>query len=480
MRFTLWTEEQCNMINNAALEILERTGVMIYESESLSLLEGAGCLVKDNLVKYPSALVSWAINSAPERIVLANTDGKRTIFLEGNRVSYGMSNDCPWFYDSYQKKIRPAVFSDVEHAAIVADTLDNIDFVGSLALASDVTMELTDLYHFKALRMHTKKPILGSALDANVLKAMIQMGIVSAGSEEEFRRNPNFAIYCEPTSPLVHSQNSLEKLLICAEYGVPVTYAPAPLAGGTGPATLAGSLALGIAECLSGLVIHQLKRKGSPFILSCLAGPLDMKTTIAPYGDPFVNLISVAVGAMGSYYKLPTYGMSGCTDACTNDLQASIEGTFSIFASALAGTNLVHDNGYTGNGMIGNLEYLIMLDEIIDMTKHYMKGIEINDDTVPLDLIDKVGPGGNYLLTDHTLKYFKQETWYSQYMNRKHFKRWLEEGGNSLGDKIHEKVLELLSQPGRNGISNKQINEIDRILLEEEERNKKTRKRLGR
>ncbi|KUO51071.1 MAG: hypothetical protein APF76_16380 [Desulfitibacter sp. BRH_c19] len=474
-QFTLWTEDQCHMIHHATFEILEQTGVMVYEKEALHLLKGAGCLVKGNLVRFPPALVSWAIDSAPERIVLADTDGKRTVFLEDGVVSYGMSNDCPFFYDPNNQSIRPSILSDVEKAAMVADDLDNIDFVGSLVLASDVTVGLSDLYHFRALRLHTKKPILGSSLDVHVLNAMIQMGVISSGSIEEFKRNPNFAVYCEPTSPLIHSQNSLERLLICAEYGVPVTYAPAPLSGGTGPATLAGTFVLGNAECLSGLVIHQLKRCGSPFIFSCLAGPLDMKTTIAPYGDPFVNIISAAVGAMGRFYKLPSYGMSGCTDACVTDLQAAIEGTFSIFASALGRTNLVHDNGYTGNGMIGNLEYLVMTDEIIDMTKHFMKGIQVNEETVPLDLIDEVGPGGNYLLSNHTLKHFKKETWYPKYMNRSHYKKWLEEGGKDMGLKVHERVLNILKNTDRNGIADREIEELDRVIMDEEKRIKKTR-----
>ena len=477
-QFKLWTEEQCHMIHLATLEVLEQTGVMVYENESLHLLKGAGCLVKENLVKFPPALIEWAITNAPERIVLADTNGKRTVFLEDSVVTYGMGNDCPWFYDSNKEAIRPSVLSDVEKAAKVADVLQNIDFVGSLALASDVSVELSDLYHFKALRLHTKKPILGSTLDVHVLKAMIQMAVISSGSLDEFKRNPNFVVYCEPTSPLIHTQDALEKLLVCAHYGVPVTYAPAPMAGGTGPITLAGALVLGNAECLSGLVIHQLKKCGSPFILACLAGPLDMKTTIAPYGDPFVNLIGVAVGAMGRFYKLPSYGMSGCTDACVTDLQASIEGAFSIFASALGGTNLIHDNGYTGNGMIGNLEYLVMTDEIIDMTRHFMRGIQINDETVPLDLIDEVGPGGNYLLSQHTLKHFRKETWYPKYMNRSHFKKWLAEGGKDMGLKVHEKVIDILAETGRNGISDQEIEEFDRIIACEEKRIQKTPRRV--
>lgn len=472
--FTLWTEDQCHILHLATLEILERTGVLVYEEESLKMLKDAGCLVKDKLVKFPPALVEWAIKSAPERCVLATTEGKRTVFLEHNVANYGMGNDLPWFYDSRSKEIRTARISDVEDAAKVADTLEHIAFVGSLALPADVTTQLSDLYNFRAMRQYTKKPILGSTFDVHITRAMIEMGVVSAGGYAEFRRNPNFAVYCEPTSPLVHTREALEKLLLCAAYGVPVTYAPAPMSGGTGPVTMAGTLALGNAECLSGLVIHQLKSKGAPFIMACVAGPLDMQTTVALYADPMVALWQMAVGALGRYYHLPSYGMSGCTDSCVTDLQAALEATHNILAAMWSGTNLIHDNGYMGSGMIGNLEYLVMTNEIIGEVKHFMRGIAINAETLPLDLIDEIGPGGHYLTAEHTMKYFRQETWYPRYMNRKHFLLWAKEDQKNMGQKLNEHVLDVLGQDVRNGISAKELQELDRIIAEQEERVKKS------
>jgi len=465
-----WTDDQCNTIHLAALEILERTGVKVYEEESLKLLKDAGCLVKENLVKYPAALVEWAIKSAPERIVVSSTDKKRSLFLQKNTANYGMCNDCPWFFDTRTQDIRTSLLSDVEDAAKVADVLDNIDFVGSLALASDVTVELTDLYQFRAMRKYTKKPILGSTLDKFVMQAMIDMAIVSAGSTEEFKRNPSFVVYTEPTTPLVNTQEALEKLLICADYGVPVTYAPGPMSGATSPITLAGTVALGIAESLSGLVIHQLRKKGAPFILACLAGPMDLSTTVGLYGDPLVAVFNAASGAMGNFYKLPTYGMSGTVDACVLDLQAAMEATFSIATAAWSGTNLIHDNGYTGSGMIGNLEHLVMTDEIISSCKRFMQGISFNEETLATEVIHDVGPGGHYFMSEHTLKYFKQETWYPRFMHRKHYSLWQKSDGKDMGQKMHEMVLSLLNSPECNGVSPGELDEMDRIIAEQEAR----------
>lgn len=474
-QFMFWSEDQCHILHLATLEILERDGVMVYEEEALKLLKKAGCTVKDNLVKFPPDIVDWAIQHAPERCVLASADGERTIFLEDNMVSYGMGNDLPWFFDSRTDNIRTSKLSDVEDAAKVADVLENIDFVASLALASDVTSELVDLYHFKAMRTYTKKPILCSSLDTHALRAIIEMGIVSAGSADEFRRSPNFAIYAEPTSPLIHSKEAIEKLLLCAEYGVPITYSSGVMSGATGPVTLAGSLVVGNAETLSGLVIQQLRRKGAPFIYGIVAAPMDMNTTICLYGGPEVPLFHMAVGAMGRYYKLPTYGISGYTDACVLDLQAAIEATFSIVAAAWSGTHLVHDNGYTGNGLIGNLEHLAMTDEIIEMTKHLMRGVAVNEETIPIDLIHEVGHGGHFLLTDHTMKHFKKETWYPRYMNRKHFLTWQKDDGKDMRQKLKDRILEIIAQDNRNGVSDKELSDMDLIILENEKRIEKSR-----
>jgi len=469
-KFTFWTEDQCYRIHQATLEVLKRTGVKVFESESLKLLQRAGCTVEDDIVKIPASLVKWAINSAPERIVISSTEGKRSVFLEENILNYGLGNDLPYFYDYGADEIRYSKLSDVENVAKVADTLDNIDFIASLALASDVTTELADLYHFKALRSYSHKPILASATDIDVLKALYKLALVSAGGEREFKSNPNFAVYAEPTSPLIHSKDALKKLLFCADKGIPITYASGVMAGATGPTTLAGSLVQANAEGLSGLVIHQLKNQGAPFIIGIPGGPIDMKTAICLYGGPEVPLVNIAVGELGRFYELPSYGMAGCTDAWNLDEQSAVEATFSITAAAWAGTNLIHDNGYLGSGMMGNLEYLIMTDEIIDMVKHFMKGVKLDENSIPVDLIDEIGPGGHYLTAEHTLKHFKEETWYPEFMNRSPFHDWLQKGEVLMEDRLNNRVKEILKKEDKLKLSESQLKDMKKIFENEEER----------
>ena len=468
--FTFWSDDQCNMMHLAALEILERIGVRVLNAEAKQLLKAAGCLIKDDQVKIPGALVEEALRSVPRTVSFYNTDGKRAALLADRNINFAMCNDCPWFYDSSIGAIRKATMADSASAAKVADTLEHIDFVSSLSLASEVTIGLSDLYQYKSMRTWTKKPILGSSLDTPSTEALIEMAVVSAGGYEEFKNNPNYIIYCEPVSPLIHANEGIEKLLMCAEHSVPVIYAPAPLNGGTAPISTSGCYALCLAEALSGILIHQLKRKGAPIIMAGLAGPLDMKTTMALYADPVANQFNMATGAMGHFYNLPTYGMSGVSDSCVNDIQSAMECTFSVVISALSGMSIIHDNGYTGNGMIGNLETLIMDNEIIAMAKQYMRGIEVSDETIPVDLIEEVGPGGHYLLAEHTLKYFRTETYYPRYMNRKGYLLWQSDDGKDMGQKLKERVLTVLASDECNGVSGKELDELERIISREEKR----------
>jgi len=288
------------------------------------------------------------------------------------------------------------------------------------------------------------------------------MVVAVRGSAENFRRNPFIIHYSEPTTPLKHTQEPLQKLLFCAEKGIPIVYVSAPVTGGTAPVTIAGALALSNAEFLSGLVIAQLKHKGAPIIYGGLAGPLDMHTTVNLYAGPEVYLNHIAIKEMASYYGLPDFNTGGCTDAKILDQQAAIESTFSLLQAGLAGSSLLHDVGYMESGLTASWESIVMADEIIDEIKHFLKGIKVNKETLAVDVIDKVGPGGNFLAEEHTLKHFK-EVWYPKLINRDIYENWVRDGSKPLGKVLNEKVKWILEnhkpEPLSKGVKGK-IKEI--------------------
>ncbi len=475
----VWTEAQCQEIHLKSLEILSQTGMQIKNQRALDIFEKGGASVSGDMVYLPAAMVKAALQAAPERIVLCGRGGKR-VFLEKNVVNYGLGTDLPFFQDWQTGEHRSSVLQDVIDAAIVTDYLPNMDFCASLGIANDVTTQLADLYHFKAMQMHTEKPLLMTATDGPNLQGLIEMAAAVAGGYEALKARPVFLLYTEPISPLVHSAEALDKLMLASEYSIPVTYASGISNGTTAPITMAGTIALANAECLSGLVLHQLVNPGAPFMYGIVASPADMKTTIVTYGGPETPLYYLAAGAMGHYYNLPVYGLSGCTDSPVLDQQAAIEGMFSILSAALSGTNMVHDNGYLGAGLIGSLEMLVYCDECISFTKHFMCGMEFSADSLArdIDLIEEIGPGGNYVGHETTYKNFSTTNWFPRYLSKKDYQSWEKDDRITMADRIKTEVGKILAQHKVKPLEQRVIDRLDEIIAEHEQRlGKKTGRR---
>ncbi|NPV28651.1 MAG: hypothetical protein HPY58_03140 [Firmicutes bacterium] len=473
--YRIWSEDQIEQLHLASLAILEQTGVLVQEPQSLKLLKEAGAYVDGERVKIPPTLVESAIRSAPERISLYSKDGRTVLPLEKGTVAYGMGADLPYFIDPFSGEIRQTVLADTERAARLAEKLTNIDWVSSLGLASDVTLELYELYQFLAIRKYSNKPILTHAANPGTLKPMIDMAAALAGGHEQLRQKPTLVVYTEPVSPLVHGRESLEKLLLCAEYGIPVTYSTGSMCGGTAPATLAAGIAMANAECLTGLVIHQLKKPGAPFIHGMMVGVLDMRTGFSPYGGPEMTLAHTIGGQLGHFYRLPTFGTAGYTDALAVDAQAGLDAAYSILLAALSDTNLVHDCGYMGNGFLGSLEQLILADELIGFVKRFMEGSKPDEEEFCIELIERIGPGGDYQ-SDQLAKELERDHWCPRYLNRKNFHRWQRTGGSTLVEILHEGVLDLLRKEAEIILSETEMEELERIIAENEARIKKEKR----
>lgn len=448
--FRMCTYEQLTRLHNASLEVLERTGVVVKEETALKMYAEAGAFVdfEKQLVRIPAHMVEEAIRTAPSRIVVAKPNKERSIFLERNNVYFGTGTDLPEHRDPYTGGIRKTVLKDVENIAKVVEKADNFAYVSNQGLARDVHPHLHDIITLKAMRKYCSKPNLMTAENKDSLMAEIDMCAEMAGGYEELRRCPSLMLYNEPISPLLNPVDSLQKLMLCAEYGIPTTYAAGGVSGGTSPVTLSGSIISSNAECLAGMVLHQMVRKGAPFIYGYVYGAMDMSTTMNVYGGPELGMIHAVMADLAKYYNLPVYGTSGCTDALEVDAQAGTEAMYSIMCAILSGENLVHDNAYTGVGAVGNLSMILLVDEQINFAKRFLQGIDFTDEAFALDVIDKVGPGGDYLSQKHTARHFREEVYYPQFFNRKQNNALMNEGGyKTLQEKLDEKVREIIDDP---------------------------------
>ena len=208
--------------------------------------------------------------------------------------------------------------------------------------------------------------------------------------------------------------------------------------------TQAGALVQANCETLSGLVIHQLKAKGAPFIIGAGIPPMDMTTSMCSYGAPEEVKNCALMVTMAQFYNLPVFTTSGCSDAQVFDQQAGMEAGFSLLASALAGGNIIHDLGYIGMGMTSCMEMIALCNETVGMAKYFLKGLEITRETLALDIIDHVGPGGNYFAESHTFDHFKNHMFFSKLLNRKPHDQWEKDGATTFGERANQKVREIL------------------------------------
>ncbi len=442
---TLLSSDQCEQIDQASLEVLERVGVNVHQEETLRLLERRGAKVHGENVRIPAPMVRAAIATAPSRVSIADRRGERAMLLERGQVYFGSGSDTPWTIDLCDGRRRPTVKQDVANAATIADGMDNIDFVMSMGIASDAARHTSYLHQFEAMVLNTTKPIIFTADGKRDVEDIMAMAELVAGSREELTADPFIILYAEPSSPLQHSRTAVEKLSFCARRRLPVVYIPTVLLGASGPVTSAGALAVANAEALSGLVVHQLVSQGAPFIYGGSAPPMDMRTMICSYGAPEAVLNDAFMIAMSHYYELPVFCTAGCSDAQAFDQQAGQEAGHSMLLLGLAGGNLIHDLGYIGAGTTSSMEMLALCNETAGMLRHSLKGIEISPVSLALDLIERVGAGGSFLTDDHTLEHFKSHLHFSELMNRRDFDGWKDAGSRDYGRRANQEIREILA-----------------------------------
>jgi trimethylamine--corrinoid protein Co-methyltransferase len=436
--------EQCQKLHNASLEILARTGVRLYHQEAVDLLKKAGAFVSEgNRVRIPGGLVEKAFSTVPKRVTLYNRHGQPVLFLEGHRCYYGPGSDCLHIVDHRTGERRKPVLRDIVEGMIVCDALPNIDFVMSLFLPSDVNPMVSDRYQMEAMLNNTTKPIIFVTNEFSGCVDAVEMAETVAGGAEALRQRPLAACYINVTSGLRHNQEALQKLLFLASKGLPTLYIPVAVGGTSGPVTPAGSAAMDNAGVLAGLVLSQLQREGVPFIVPGFIGDgLDMKTLIGPYCSPDPK--GLAHG-LAHYYSLPMFGLGGCSESKLVDQQAAAEAALTLMIETLGGANLIHDLGYLESGLSGSLAQLVICDEIVGWLEHFMASIEVNDETLALDLIDQVGPDGQFLNSEHTLAHFREQ-WYPDVFERGNYDQWQASGGKSLGERAAEQVGKILAE----------------------------------
>ena len=463
-QFRVLSQQDAERIYLAALQILADIGILIHEPAACQLLADNGARVKGELVQIPESMVKCAIAAAPQRFTVHARDPAKSLRIEPNRVYYGPGPTCPNFIDPDSGERRPYVMDDAIAVARTCDGLDNIDFVESLGSILDAPADQMDVYEFALMAQYTVKPIVAWSFSQATCADIHRMAVAMAGGEEAFAQKPNYIFYAEPMSPLNSGQDAMQKLMYCARHRIPIVFTPGLLAGATAPATFAGVLAQGLAEALHGLVVAQLISPGTPLIIGGVVSIMDMRDMVLAYGAPELSLLSAGLTEVARFLGLPMWSTGGCTDAKTVDEQAAIEAAISIAMAGLSGPNLVHDVGYTDSGLTGSLSMLVMCDEIIAMVKRVLRGLEVTPETLAVEVIDGVGPGGNFIGEDHTVKRFRAECYFPELADRSNVESWQARGATTMGQRVEQRVKEILATHQPTPLPDDVVAQFDEVL----------------
>lgn len=453
-------DRQIERLHDATLEVLERTGIKMTHPRALEILDGGGARVQGERVRFPAWMVEAAIAGASSRLILGKRSGERTVFLERDESFFGPSLDCIDYLDPETHERMRFTSQHVKSTAVLCDVLPNFDWCMTIGMADDVAPEIADRMVARYALQYCEKPLVFCCKDTNSVKDIYEMALMLCGGPENFAQAPCIVHYSEPISPLVYYDPAVDKILFCAEHGIPLINFPAPQACASAPATFAGTIVQGSAESLSGLVLHQLANPGAPFIYGAFTSVMDMRSSIFSYGAVEISLMTAAMAQMAQFYGLPFFGTAGATDAKFCDPQAGVEAAFQCLSAAAVGSGLVHDcSSWMDHGSLASPEFMVLVDEIVDAVRHFMGGIPVTEETLAVELIDAVGPGGHFLEQEHTLRNFRRVR-YSDLFERLIYDQWQNAGAKTFADRLQEITLEKLNHRP-DPLSETQVHELD-------------------
>jgi trimethylamine--corrinoid protein Co-methyltransferase len=435
-------------IHQATIQILEEIGIKSYSIDALKIFYDAGADVdfKERLIRIPETLLNM-VRKAPSCFTVFARNPKHNLKIGGDNVYYTPSSTLFFVFDLETGERRKATLRDCELLLKLNDALPFINGNACMVHPTDVPEHAAHAYMMLASILNTSKTFRGRCMGKQVAIDCIRMACILAGGLEELRKRPNLITISNTVSPLVLERNQTEGLIEYARVGLPVGVSSEISAGGTGPITLAGSLAVQNAEVLSGIILTQLINPGAPVLYGTVANIMDMRTGQMCLGSIEVGLLNIATAQLARYYNIPSRGSAGATDAKVLDMCAGYETALNILLATMAGINYIH---YCTGGMDSTLtasyEKTVIDHEILGEIHRIFRGIEVSEESLALDTIRKVGPGGHFLSSKHTLMHLKREQLTTVLADRDRYETWVKKGRMDVRARARVRALEILKE----------------------------------
>jgi len=442
------SDAQVEKIHEGSLGILENTGIEVDHEEGLKALEAAGVKVdyQTKRARIPRDLVARCLETVPEKFTLAARNPEKDCPLVRGGRPYsrnGGGADCT--IDLETGEFRPLMIADMKSYYKLMDALDGISFIAPV-FGHDLPIVGRDIKMLHIAFNNSDKNIHLRCFSGETLKHMLEMAAIVAGGKEELKKRPIVSLLEAPISPLKFLDVTVDALWLCGEYGIPLDVCVMPISGGTGPMTMAGNIQLFNTEFLGGVVISQLAHPGAPLQYAARPMAMDMRTGFSLAGSVELGIMATAGAQMAHYYNVPVSLHGPWSDSMTHDGQSMIERTYMTLMAALAGANVLVGAGMMQQSLVISHEQLVIDDEINRIAFRAVKGFEIDEERLAVNVIDRVGPGGNFVADGHTFKFLRGERYEPTLLYRNSREAWVESGSKTLVERANEKTKAILEE----------------------------------
>jgi len=440
------SEENIRKIHGATVEVLSDVGFEVHSSTAWELFKTAGFPLDrgKGIAKVPETALMDFIALAPTDVVLYGQEERHDLHLGGTRVYMGPGGTALNMLD-FQGNSNRATLQDLIDIIKLVENLDNVHFMLLPTYPNDLDLEQVDVNRFFAGLNHTTKHVMGGVYTSDGIDRVIRMAEIVAGSPEALRERPFISMITCGISPLRLDGKYGEFMIQVAREGIPVAVPSEPLCGATSPVTLAGNLLIQNCDTLINVVTTQLANPGTPVICGSVATSTDLRDLKYIGGSVESGLVNAGGAQMAQFYGLPYYATAGISDSKVIDAQCGYESAVNNLLVALSGANFIHDAaGLMEFAMTVSKEKFVIDNEIIGMAMRAVHGIDVSEETLGVDTIRKVGPGGNFVGARHTRKFMRREHYIPLLSDREKRADWESQGKKDVLKRAGETVEEIL------------------------------------
>jgi trimethylamine--corrinoid protein Co-methyltransferase len=465
LHLDILTPEEVKKIHEATLWIIEKVGVRFPSAKALEIWDGFGAEIDKGkmVVRVKGELIERALKTCPPMYTLAARDPAQDLYLDGNHVFVGTDGCGVEVIDIQTGVRRTSCLQDVRDIARLADATEEVAFHWVPVSAQDKPAHTRGLYEIQAIWENSTKHVQTESIYSEVeAKAAVDMAALIVGGKEKLRERPVLSLMQCSASPLGHDGGSLDAALVAAEYGIPTGFMTMAANLTTGPATLAGNLAVGNAEVIAGTALIQLAFPGAPVFYAAAQTASDLRTGAYTGGGPEDFLYGAATNVLADYYQIPISMGSFATGAKEPNWQAGIENSLSTFMASISLSDMLLGVGFLYGSRIWSFAEMMMDCEIFNIIQKTLEGIIVNEETLALETIAAVGPGGNFLTQKHTLKHMR-DIFLPEFMDRRPVLEW-ETRGDNARDWALEKARKKLSIHQPDPLDESISSEMGRII----------------